>query len=138
MNRFLRAIGSGVAGTSVMMLIFLFTQAQTRSQLGVPEAIARFARVPEQPYVGLVVFIAAGIFLWPIVFAVVQQWFTDLPGGTDIGIRGLFYGVVLWFLFLVLGTGELTWPFVMLYLVFTLIGHLAYGFTLGVVYQRLA
>lgn len=138
MNRFLRAIGAGVVATAAMMAIFLFTQVQTRSRLGAPEAIARFVGVPGHLYVGLVVFIAVGIFVWPVVFAVVQDRLADVPGGTDVAVRGLVFGAVLWILFLILGTEELVWPFVVLYLAFTLLGHLAYGFTLGLIYQRFA
>ena len=61
-----------------------------------------------------------------------------LPGGNDAATQGLLFGLVLWVAFLVLGTGELTWPFVLLYLFFTLVGHLAYGFILGFGYDRLA
>lgn len=138
MNRFLRAIGAGVVATTVMMLIFLFMQVQTRSRLGAPEAIARFVGVPDQLYVGFVIFVLIGILVWPVVFALIEEYLASLPGGRDVAIRGITFGVLLWFAFLVLGTGEVTWPFVLLYVLFTLIGHLVYGFTLGVVYQRLA
>lgn len=137
MNRFLRAIGAGAAGTTVMMLVFLFAQVQTRARLGAPEAIARFVGVPDHQYVGLVIFVAVGVLVWPVVFVVVEEYLASLPGGRDAAIRGVVFGVVLWIAFLLLGTGELTWPFVLLYLLFTLLGHVAYGFTLGVVYQRL-
>jgi hypothetical protein len=137
MNRFLRAIGAGTAATTVMMVIFLFTEVQTRSRLDTPEAIARFVGVPDQPFVGFVIFAAAGILVWPIVFVAIEEYLASLPGGRDVAIRGIVFGLLLWVAFLVLGTGELTWPFVLLYLLFTLLGHLAYGFTLGVIYQRL-
>lgn len=137
MNRFLRAISAGVAATTVMMLVFLFSQVQTRSRLGAPEAIARFAGVPEHHIVGLAIFIAIGVFVWPIVFLFARRGFAELPGRNDIGTQGILYGLVLWIAFLLLGTGQLTWPFLILYLGFTLIGHLAYGFVLGFVYERL-
>jgi hypothetical protein len=136
-NRPIRAIAAGAAATTAMMVILLVAQVQTRAQLGAPEAIARFAGVPGRTYVGLAIFVAAGVLVWPIVFAVVEDYLAGLPGGRDAAIRGVAFGLVLWVAFLVLGTGDLTWPFVLLYLLFTLIGHLAYGFTLSVVYQRL-
>lgn len=137
MNRFLRAIGAGAAATAVMMAIFLFTEVQTRSRLDAPNAIARFVGLPEQPIVGFVIFAAVGVFVWPIVFVAIEEYLASLPGGRDVAIRGVIFGLALWVAFLVLGTGELTWPFVLLYLLFTLLGHLAYGFTLGVIYQQL-
>lgn len=137
MNRFLRAISAGVAATTVMMLIFLFSQVQTRSQLGAPEAIARFAGVPDQHVIGFVIFAAAGILVWPVVFVFAKNGLAALPGGDDVVSQGMLFGLLLWVAFLVLGTGELTFPFVILYLFFTFIGHLAYGFVLGFVYERL-
>lgn len=137
MNRFLRAIGAGAAATTVMMAVFLFTEVQTRSRLNAPDAIARFVGVPDQPFVGFVIFAAIGVLVWPIVFVAIEGYLAKLPGGRDVAIRGIVFGLALWVAFLVLGTGELTWPFVLLYVLFTLIGHLAYGFTLGVVYQSL-
>lgn len=137
MNRFLRATGAGVAATTMMMLIFLFSQVQTRSRLGAPEAIARFVGVPDHHIVGFVIFSAIGIVVWPIVFLFVHDRFVERTGSDPV-IQGLLFGVVLWVAFLVLGTGQLSWPFVILYLGFTLIGHLAYGFVLGLVYERLA
>ena len=138
MTRFLRAIGAGAVATTVMMGILLFMQVQTRSKLRAPESIARFVGVPGHRYIGLAIFIAVGILVWPVVFAAIEDYLAGLPGGRDTAIRGVFFGLLLWIAFLVLGTGELTWPFVVLYLLFTLIGHVAYGFTLGVVYQSLS
>ena len=138
MNRFLRAIGAGAAATTVMMAIFLFAEVQTRSRLNAPDAIARFVGLPDQLFVGFVIFAAIGVLVWPVVFVAIQEYLARLPGGRDIAIRGIVFGLVLWVAFLVLGTGDLTWPFVLLYVLFTLIGHLAYGFTLGVVYQSLS
>lgn len=136
MNRFLRAISAGVAATTVMMLVFLFSQVQTRSQLGAPEAIARFVGMPENHFVGFVVFCAIGIAVWPIVFVFLRERFTGRRGPRDPTVQGLAFGVALWLAFLVFGTGQLTWPFLVLYLLFTLVGHLAYGFVLGYVYER--
>ncbi|MDL5363761.1 DUF6789 family protein [Halalkalicoccus sp. NIPERK01] len=138
MNRFLRAISAGVAATTVMMLVFLFSQVQTRSQLGAPEAIARFVGMPEHHVVGFAVFSAVGILVWPVVFVAVRDRVADRRGPRDPTVQGLVFGGVLWVLFLVLGTGQVSWPFVILYLFFTLTGHLAYGFVLGYVYERLA
>ena len=137
MNRFLRAIGAGAAATTVMMLVFLFSQVQTRSQLGAPEAIARFVGLPDQHVVGFVVFAAAGVLVWPIVFVFARRLLVELPGGNDVAVQGMLFGLVLWVAFLVLGTGQLTWPFVLLYLFFTLVGHLAYGFVLGFAFERM-
>lgn len=137
MNRFLRAIGAGAAATTVMMLVFLFSQVQTRSQLGAPEAIARFVGLPDQHVVGFIVFAAAGVLVWPIVFVFARRLLVELPGGNDAAVQGMLFGLVLWVAFLVLGTGQLTWPFVLLYLFFTLVGHLAYGFVLGFAFERM-
>ncbi|ADJ15794.1 DUF6789 family protein [Halalkalicoccus jeotgali] len=137
MNRYLRAISAGVAATTVMMLVFLFSQVQTRSQLGAPEAIARFVGMPEHHVVGFVVFSAIGILVWPVVFVLLRERVVGRRGPRDPTVQGMAFGGILWIAFLILGTGELTWPFVILYLFFTLTGHLVYGFVLGYVYERL-
>ncbi len=136
MNRYLRGIGAGIAATAVMMLGFLFSQVQTRSQLGAPEAIARFVGMPDHHVIGLVIFAAIGVVVWPIVFVALRNS-ARFPGGGDPTVQGMLFGLVLWVLFMILGTGQLSWPFVVLYVTFTLISHLAYGFVLGFVYERL-
>lgn len=135
MVRVLRSIGSGVVATAVMMGTFLFMQAQTRSRLGAPEAIASYVGLPDRANLGIALFVAIGVLVWPVVFAFVHGRLPDAVADVDAGVLGLGFGAVLWVFFLLLSSGGPQWPFVLLYLAFTLIAHLAYGYTLGLAYQ---
>ncbi|RBI62256.1 hypothetical protein DMJ13_10275 [halophilic archaeon] len=132
-----RALGvlkAGVVSTVVMMVVFVIASAQTRFNLGVPAAIAQFVGMPNRVTLGLVVFVAAGIVLWPLLFAAVQS---SIPV-EDVAVRGVLFALVLWVSFLLLGASglHLSGAFVVLYIVFTLIAHVAYGYSLGVFYER--
>ena len=137
MHRALRAIAGGAAGTAVMLVILLIGEAQTRYLMGTPAAIARFVGTPGRLYVGLLLFVAAGILLWPLLFVAVTR-FRPIPEEGDAAVRGMAFAVVLWIAFVILGSGDLGGAIFVLYLVFTLLAHLAYGFTLGAVFARLA
>lgn len=138
MDRAKRAIAGGVAGTAAMSAVFVFAEAEMRFNLGVTAALARYVRLPGRLVVGAVVFLAVGIVAWPLVYVAVEPYLRRLPGGEDPATRGIAFGLALWIVFLLLGTGPIGWSLFLLYLTFTLIGHLAYGFTLGVLYERLA
>ncbi|WP_458207612.1 DUF6789 family protein [Haladaptatus sp. NG-SE-30] len=133
-----QSLKAGVLSTGLMVFIFLVAEAEARFNLGVPAAIAKFVRMPGQLYLGFIVFVLAGIVLWPLVFAAIEGYLTALPGGEDVGIRGIVFALLLWVAFLVLGSAglKLAGPFLVLYLVFTLIAHVVYGYSLGVLYGR--
>lgn len=130
-SRAWNALGGGIAGTAVLSLLLLLLEVETRSALGVFAAIARFARVPNDPAIGVAIFVAAGIVAWPLVFVAVERW---IPLG-DVATRGMAFALVLWLAFVLLSGGVESGTVV--FLPFTLLAHLAYGFTLGAVYARL-
>lgn len=135
MNRPLSAIAGGVTGISVMSLLLLLLNVETRDQIPTFEAVARFAGVPGNVTVGFALFVLAGAVAWPLLFVALESY---IPGGPDPATRGMVLGTVLWVFFAVLGRGDLDGPLLGIYLVFTLISHLAYGFVLGIVYGRLS
>lgn len=130
-TRLRSALGGGIAGTAVLSLLLLLLEVETREAIGIFEAIARFARFPNDVAVGVAIFVAAGIFAWPLVFLVAEAW---LPLA-DVATRGMAFGVGLWVAFVLVSGGVDDGTVV--FLPFTLLAHLAYGFVLGAVYGRL-
>jgi len=86
--------------------------------------------------VGYLIFLAGGMVTWPLLFASIGSY---LPG-SRFALKGLPYGFVLWTGFVlafvegVPGDGLS----LALYAILTLIAHLAYGFSLGSVFDYLS
>ncbi len=131
MNRPLSAVAGGVAGTAILSLLMILTEVQTRSQIRIFDVIARFVGLPGHVVIGFVLFVAAGVFAWPLLFVALEPY---IPGGPDPAQRGIVLAVALWIVFVITGRGSIGWPLVIVYAGLTLIAHLAYGFTLGAVY----
>lgn len=127
------ALAGGVAGVAVMSLLLLLLEVETRSAIGIFAVIARFVRLPGELAVGFLVFVLAGAVAWPLLFAAVEP---AIPVGSDPAARGAAFAVVFWLVFVVTGRGDLGGPLLVVYAAFTLLAHLAYGFTLGAVYAR--
>lgn len=132
MSRFSDALGAGIAGTAVLSLLLLLLEVETRSAIGIFDAIARFARFPDDVGVGVAIFVAAGIVAWPLLFLAVEGW---IPLD-DVATRGMAFAVPLWFAFVIVSGGVDSGA--VIFLPFTLLAHLAYGFTMGMVYGMLA
>lgn len=133
MNRPLSAIAGGVAGTAVLSVLLILLDVQTRNQIHIFEAIARFVGLPNNLVLGVVLFVAAGLFAWPLLFIALEPY---IPRGPDPAARGIVFAVVLWIAFVITGRGPIGWPLIIVYAGLTLVAHLAYGFTLGAVYAR--
>ncbi|WP_331235309.1 DUF6789 family protein [Natronorarus salvus] len=137
MNRLARAVVAGTAATAVMMLVFLFLATQTRLTLDVPAIIARFVGLPGEDVVGMAIFTAAGILAWPVLFVAISPYLGRLLRTDDPTVQAVVFAFGLWIAFVLLGRPEeLSAQFLFIYLFFTFLAHLAYGFTLGVVYER--
>lgn len=134
MNRPLSAIGGGVVGTAVLSVLMIMLRFQTRGEVGIFKAIARFVGVPDRIVIGFVLFAVAGVLLWPLLFVVLEPY---IPFGPDPADRGMVLAGVLWIAFVLTSWGKIGWPIVLVYAVATLIAHLAYGFALGSVYAYL-
>lgn len=135
MRRLLNAVLGGLVGTTVLSTLLLLLEVETRSRIGVFAAVARFVGMPGNTALGFVVFAVAGTVAWPVLFVALGD---RLPGGDDPAVRGLVFGTVLWVAFLLLGRGDLSGVLLVVYAAFTLVAHLAYGYTLGAVYHRLS
>lgn len=133
MNKPLSAVLGGAVGTAVMSVVLAMVEVEARYALGIFDAIARFARVPGEPTLGFLVYVLVGVLVWPLLFLSLEQY---VPLDLDPAVAGMLMGAVLWLAFAVIGRGDMSGPQLLVYLTFTLLAHLAYGFTLGAVYAR--
>jgi hypothetical protein len=131
MGTVLRAITGGAVSTTVMVVTLLVVDIETRSRLSLFEAIARFVGVPGNTGLGFIVFLAFGVVVWPLLFAFLEPY---LPPAHDSAVSGMLFASALWVAFMLVGTAEITVILVAFYAAVTLLAHLAYGFTLGLVY----
>ncbi len=134
MNRPSSAVAGGVAGTAILSLLMILTEVQTRSQIGIFDVIARFVGLPGHVVIGFILFVAAGVFAWPLLFIALEPY---IPRGPDPAARGIVLAFGLWVVFVITGRGTIGWPLIIVYAALTLLAHLAYGFTLGAVYAYL-
>ncbi|WP_439026036.1 DUF6789 family protein [Haloarchaeobius sp. DT45] len=130
----LAAISGGLAGVTVMSVLFVVFEVQTRTRMELFEVVARFAGVPGRVYVGFALFVAAGTLAWPLLFVALEAY---VPLDLDPAAAGMAFATLLWVPFVVTGRGSLSGAILLVYAVSTLIAHLAYGFTLGAVYAYL-
>ncbi|WP_101295484.1 DUF6789 family protein [Halegenticoccus soli] len=135
MNRPFSAIAGGVAGISLMSVLLLLLEVETREAIGLFAAVARFVGMPGNLFLGFVIFLLAGAVAWPLLFLALEDY---LPGGPDPATRGMAFASILWIAFVVAGRGDISGALFVVYAGLTLVAHLAYGFTLGAVYARLS
>ncbi|UPM45168.1 DUF6789 family protein [Halocatena salina] len=131
MHKVQRAITAGVASTIVMSVALLIVDVETRSKLSLFDALARFFGMPGRVGRGLLLFLFFGVVVWPLLFALLYPY---LPPQHDPAVKGMVLATVLWIGFVLIGTTQIDTSIVLFYLIVTLLTHLAYGFTLGLVY----
>ncbi|AEH36582.1 DUF6789 family protein [Halopiger xanaduensis] len=134
MKRFPSAVAAGVSATTVMTLLLLLLEVETRSAMDIFYVIARFIGTPNDPAVGFALFVVAGVVAWPLLFLALEPY---LPRGPDPAARGVVFASLLWVPFVITGRGDIGGPLLILFSAYTLFAHWAYGFTLGAVYGRL-
>ncbi len=135
MKRLPSVIAGGVSATAVMSLLLLLLEVQTRSAMDLFYVIARFIGTPDNPIVGFVLFVVAGVIAWPLLFLALEPY---LPRGPDPAVRGVVFASILWVPFVITGRGDIGGPLLVFFVVYTLVAHWVYGFTLGAVYGRLS
>ncbi|ELZ23192.1 hypothetical protein C475_16124 [Halosimplex carlsbadense 2-9-1] len=135
MNRPVSAIAAGAVGTMVMSGALAIFEIQTRYAIGIFAAIARFVRVPDNLFAGFVVYALVGTVAWPLLFVSLKPY---VPLDLDPAVAGMLFALPLWIAFAIVGRGDVTGAIVVLFVAFTLIAHLVYGFVLGAVYASLA
>jgi len=134
MDRVPSVIAGGIAGTATLSLLMLLLEVQTREQILTFDVIARFVGVPGQPSIGFVLFVLAGTIAWPLVFIAVERY---LPFGPDPAGRGVALSLALWVAFVITGRGDIGGPLLIIFVGYTLVSHVVYGFILGAVYAHL-
>lgn len=93
------------------------------------------AVVPIPPVaLGYILFLLGGMITWPLLFASAGRY---LPGKT-FALKGLPFGFVMWTGFAPAFHGPWADGALALYVVFTFGAHLAYGFSLGSVFDYLS
>lgn len=135
MSRPAKVMAGGAVGTALMSLVFALMEVQTRYAIGIFDAIAKFARMPDNLYIGFFLFVVAGVVIWPLLFLAVEDY---IPFGPDPAVRGMVFGILLWIPFVLTALGELIIPLFVLYLVISFIAHLIYGFSMGAVFAALS
>lgn len=131
---------AGLVGTVSMIVglivgqslgVFRIQQLSTLSEL---LGLDAFLTAGETFAAGVLLFFAAGMITWPLLFAATESY---LPG-SEMKWRGIPYGTVLWTGFVLAfyepALGSLQ---TVLYAVITLLAHWSYGFTLGAVFDYL-
>jgi hypothetical protein len=135
---FIGAIG-GLVGSTALTVILLIGSSIGAFDFHSFIELAGFTGAAELfPWnpvtVGFIAFFASGMVMWPLLFASIG---TYLPG-EKYATKGLSFGFVLWTGFvLMFYTGTTGIQFI-LYIVLTLLGHFAYGFSLGAVFDYLS
>jgi hypothetical protein len=135
MHRALRAVVGGVVGTLVLGFFLLVLDTQARGAVSVAAVIGRFLGIAGQPLVAIALFAVLTVVGWPALFVAVEEY---LPLGPDPAARGVVFAAVIAVVFVVVGRGAIAGPILVIYVGFSVLAHLAYGFTLGSVYGRLA
>lgn len=129
----LSALSAGFTGTAVMTALLVAADAITPFDVRPFEAVASFVGIQDLA-LGFFVFVLLGTVAWSFIFITIGQY---LPGERD-AVRGMVFSVVLWTGFVTAFSGSVAPGDLPVYAAFTLFVHLAYGFTLGAVYERLA
>ena len=132
MNRIAGGILGGATGISVMSVVFLMLEVETREEVRAFDAVARYVGMPGNTFIGFITFAFVGTVIWPLLFVAIEPYFPfdDSPS------NGMILGAVLWIAFFILGRGDITGPLLAVFAGFTLLAHLAYGFLLGAFYDR--
>jgi len=131
-NRIAGGIIGGATGISVMSVVFLMLEVETREQVRAFDAVARYVGMPGNTFIGFITFAFVGTVIWPLLFVAIEPYFPfdDSPS------NGMILGAVLWIAFFILGRGTISGPLLAVFAGFTLLAHLAYGFLLGAFYDR--
>ncbi|MES3518294.1 MAG: hypothetical protein PPP58_11600 [Natronomonas sp.] len=130
---------SGAVGMAAMTVVLLVGSTvggfEMTSLSLIVELTGLAGAVPVDPVAaGYLLFLAGGMVTWPLFFAAIGRY---LPGET-YARKGAFFGFILWTGFVLAFYIGYTGLEVVLYVLFTLTGHLVYGFSLGAVFDYLS
>jgi len=143
MGNVVKSIAAGFGATLILSLIMI-----AKSVLGVMPAMNAIALLmhlshnligtPSSPIVGWILHFFIGSVLWGVLFGLLQS---VLPGDRPVA-RALWFSVVAWLAMMVIvmplaGQGLFALKIGVMAAVATLVLHLIWGASLGLIYQRL-
>lgn len=133
LERALGGIAGGIVGTMLMTGVLFIVNATLTPRIDVFGTLAELAGVGDAPGVGLALFFGAGMFAWPLLFVTLGAY---LPGSTRPQ-QGIVFAAVLWTGFITAFYSRYAGFDLVVFVVFSVVTHLAYGWVLGFVSARL-
>lgn len=127
------AIAGGFLGTAVITVLLVVFDTVAPVTIDPFTRIAAFVGT-DNTLLGLAIFFGLGTFAWSFLFVTLGRF---LPGRTGVG-RGIVFSLFLWVGFASTFTPGTPLLELALFLGFTLLIHVVYGFTMGSVYERFA
>ena len=127
----------GLVGTALMTVVLLIGESFgvfSRASFATVTEMVGLEGVFPPVTAGYVLFVLAGMFPWPLLFASLKDY---LPGGRD-PVHGIYFGTALWTGFVFAFYGGYTGLALAGYLVVTLVAHWVYGIGLGAVFEYLS
>ncbi|MFC7140245.1 DUF6789 family protein [Halosimplex aquaticum] len=127
----------GLVGTTLMTVVLLIGESFdvfSRSSFATVTSMVGLDGVFPEVTAGYVLFVLAGMFPWPLLFASLKEY---LPGARD-PVHGIVFGTALWTGFVFAFYDGYTGLALVGYLAVTLVAHWVYGIGLGAVFEYLA
>jgi cytochrome c oxidase subunit 1 len=133
LERALAGIAGGIVGTMLMTGVLFLVNATLTPGIDVFGTLAELAGVGNAPALGIALFFGAGMFAWPLLFVTLGAY---LPGATKPR-QGIVFAAVLWTGFITAFYSRYAGVDLVVFVVFSIVTHLAYGWVLGFVSARL-
>ncbi len=133
MERAVGGIAGGIVGTMLMTGVLFLVNATLTPGIDVFGTLAELAGVGNAPVLGIGLFFGAGTFAWPLLFVTLGAY---LPGATKPQ-QGIVFAAVLWLGFITAFYSRYAGFDLVVFFVFSIVTHIAYGWVLGFVSARL-
>lgn len=133
---------AGISGfLGILAMIPFFAIAYLLGALS-PEAFGALAELVGMPResvltlpIGVFIFIGGGITTLPLLFVALAEF---LPPRRSVALRGVSYAVIVWTGFLIAFWSGESGTELLVYVLTTLLAHIAYGYVLGGVFDHYA
>lgn len=125
------ALASGAFATAAMLATVSLAEVVAGYRVLVYRVFGGVVTIPET--LGLVVFVACGVLVWPIVFLTIGE---KLAPGRE-AMHGVVLALVLWIAFFVALVPAFDVTEVFPFIAVSLLAHLVYGLVLGTAFERL-